>query len=611
MNQSNTFINKMMRCIDSTQRMRLAVLIVMMLCMAGLEVLCALLFLPLLSIIEDPETYSEHGWLMWIVDALGQKASTRSIIVTSCSTVLVGYLAKNAFNLFYQYYRAHFVRACQSLLAYKLLKRYITSDYVKYVQRSSADLIRNINQDVPKVFGQVLTPTLTALVEVIILMSILGLLLYKSFMITVIAMGIFGTLGTVLYKVSQRYTYSYGAKIRHLNGQMIKWTIQSLGSIKETRVMAKESYFLGRYDENMDIFTHYISRFAVVREIPRLGIEVLGIGTVLMMTLVLLGGQGENQETLPTLGLFAVASFRMLPSINRITASLTLLRFNRSALDGVIEDLDGDDTHEEVDLTVGAPLAFERDIVLNDLHFTYEANAPVLQGCTLTIKRGQNVAFVGASGAGKTTLMDIMLGLLTPDQGQVLVDGVDIHAHSRSWQQLVGYISQPVYMLNDTVRRNVAFGLMDDEIDDDLVWKALTNAQLLEVTESLSEGLDTPIGDAGVKLSGGQRQRLGIARVLYRNPEVLVFDEATSALDNETEVEINRSIEQASRHKTSIMIAHRLSTIRHCDVIFMLEHGRVLAQGTYDELFEHCEQFHRLATITEEASTTDSLTPLV
>lgn len=598
MAEPDHFFRKLLICIDNNEYKHLGLLFVLMLCMAGLEVLCALLFVPLLSIIESPASHTKYDWLIWILDIVGSETSTRTVIIASCSAVMCGYLIKNGFNLYFQHYREQFVRRSQASLAYRLLETYITSDYVKFVERNSADLIRNINQDIDKIFSNVMRPALTLLVEAIIMMSILCVLLYQNILITMIAIGIFGVLGTLIYRLSQHYTYFYGANMRRISGQMIKWTVQALGSIKETRVMAKERYFLKRYDENMDEFAHYMSRFAVVREIPRLGLEVLGIGTVLIMTLILLGNSANEQETLPTLGLFAVASFRMLPSINRITTSLTSLRFHKAAVDGIVYDL-SEYSNENVTLDEVGALSFDQEIILENVAFSYDEHTPIISECSLTIKKGQHVAFVGASGAGKTTLMDIILGLLTPTQGRVLVDGVDIHTHRRAWQQLVGYISQPVYMLNDTVRRNVAFGVWDEDIMDDEVWHALEHAQLTEVIHMLPGKLDELIGDAGVKLSGGQRQRLGIARVLYRNPEVLVFDEATSALDNETEAEINRALTQVSHHKTSLIIAHRFSTIRHCHNIFMLADGKVLAQGTYDELMANCPAFYQLATASD------------
>jgi len=595
--RSMNFRQKLLYCVGREHYVSLIVIYVMMIMMAGFEVLCATLFLPFLAIVENSSKINEYAWLEYALGWYG-KHDAQSAIIVCCVLLLISYLLKNTFNLLYQYNQAKFIRGAQAKLALKLLRKYLHSDYIVHISRNSGELIRNINQDTHSVYNNVIRSLLLVMVEGVIALGMLGLLLVRNVSITLLAIAIFGTLGVVVYRTSQRYTYSYGNHVRGSMAEMIKWTIQSLGALKETKVMNKEDYFLARYGEHVDRYKHYAVKYAVIYEVPRMSIEVLGIFTVLLMTLVLLQ-QASSEDALPTLGLFAVVAFRTLPSLTRITSGLSLIRFHHPALDNVVNDLLDDDLGTSADddkQRLVQEITFEDRITLESVEFAYDkTSSNVLNGCSLHIPRGASVAFVGASGAGKTTLIDLLLGLLSPDAGDIKVDGVSIQGNEQSWQRQVGYISQPVYMLNDTIRRNVAFGVFDDEIDDDRVWNALKQAQLDDVVRGLSEGLDTSIGESGVKLSGGQRQRLGIARVLYRDPEVLIFDEATSALDNETEAEITRAIEGLSREKTIVLIAHRFSTIEHCDTIFMLEHGRVLASGSYQELLDGCEPFYKLA----------------
>lgn len=600
------FHQKLLLCVGKEHHGALIMIYVMMLLMAAIEAVCTILFLPFLAIIENADKVQDYAWLVWVLERLEQNTQTSAIIVC-CVMLFIAYLVKNIFTLFYKFTQAKFVRELHAQLALRLLRKYLESDYIKHISRNSADLIRNINQDTNSIFTNIVRSLLAASVEGIVALGLLALLLYQNVMITVMAIVIFGLMGTFVYRSSQRYTYRYGQMSRQSMAQMIKWTIQSLGSLKETKVMNKEDYFLARYNENVEIYQEASVKYAVIYEVPRLAIEVLGIFTVLLMTLVLLS-QASQENALPTLGLFAIAAFRLLPSLTRIISSLSLARFHRSALDHVAEELDFDQQSiqgHHVKVTPQRelePIEFHDEVTLEHISFAYEpGRAPVIDDCSLTIKKGQTVALVGTSGAGKTTLVDLLLGLLTPDAGQIKVDGQPVGDRVRAWQRQIGYISQPVYMLNDTVLRNVAFGLFDHEIDEERIWAALEQAQLKETIEALPGQLMTEIGESGVKLSGGQRQRIGIARVLYHNPQILVFDEATSALDNETEAEITRAIELLSKQKTIVLIAHRLSTIQHSSVIFMLDHGKVIARGTHDELMATCPAFHKLATASSNA----------
>ncbi len=595
------FHQKLLLCVGKERHTELVIIYVMMLFMAGFEMLCAMMFLPFLAVLEAPENIANYAWAKHLLDDLGYTDHT-SVIIFFCVLLLGAYVFKNVFALFYKYKQAHFTRTSHEKLAVALLRQYLKDDYIKHLSRHSADLIRNINQDTNSIFSNVMRPVLSVSVEMIIAAGLLGLLLYQSFTTTIFAVGSIGVLGAVVYKLSQRYTYQYGRTTRMAMGQMIQWTIQALGSIKETKVMNKEDYFLSRYEQSASTYKDTSVKYAVTHEIPRLSMEVLGIFAVLVMTLVLIT-TSSIAEALPTLGLFAVAAFRLLPSLTRMISGLSLVKFHRSALDRVVDDLTSPQpvlrrsSSSSQTETPSKPLEFEHTLSFDRISFSYDpGQQPVIEECSLTIQKGQTVAFVGTSGAGKTTLIDLLLGLLTPDAGEIKVDGTSIQDDLPAWQKHVGYISQPTYMLNDTIARNVAFGLFDEEIDEERVWHVLEQAQLKSTIEALPDQLQNELGESGVKMSGGQRQRIGIARVLYHNPEILVFDEATSALDNETEAEITHAIQTLSKTKTIILIAHRFSTIKHCDQIFVLDKGSVLSQGTYEELYETCPTFHRLAT---------------
>jgi ATP-binding cassette subfamily C protein len=320
---------------------------------------------------------------------------------------------------------------------------------------------------------------------------------------------------------------------------------------------------------------------------------------MLSVSALLVAQDRPLEAIIPTLTLLAVAVVRLLPSFQKVTANVNALKWGEKALNVVYEDLEKLDAWEREFLARqqnADTLTLEHTIEIEGLTYQYPGQEDhALRDVSLTIPKYASVGFVGPSGAGKTTIVDVLLGLLEPTAGRVLVDGEDIQERLPTWQRKIGYIPQSIYLTDDTVRRNAAFGMKEEEIEDEAVWRALEAAQLRELVESLPEGLDTMVGERGVRLSGGQRQRIGIARALYHNPEVLVMDEATSALDNQTERLFVEALEQLQGGHTLVVIAHRLSTVRNCDTLFMLDEGRLVAEGSYDELMARSEVFRRMA----------------
>jgi ATP-binding cassette subfamily C protein len=534
-----------------------------------------------------------------LLDVLGV-TTPEGVLLTSCSLLFCAFFIKNIYNVFYIYYRSSFIRRCHAELASKLLGSYLHQDYLFHVEHNSSDLIRNINQDINQIFANLLTNVLLVMVELIIASALLAMMLWAMPALGLGAMAVFGVICVAFYRVTQRQVAALGDKQRQHSAEMIKWTVQGLGAIKETKIMGKEDYFEDSFDEHMGLFSQIAAKYSVIRELPRLFIEVAGIGVMLVITLLMLRGAGPESSILPSLSLFAVSAFRLLPSVNRVTGALSSIRFYIPALNNICADLRSGHLEQREQAQDREALSFEREIELEELWFSYPQGADdVLRGLSLTIRRGETVAFVGSSGAGKTTIADVLLGLLSPARGRVLVDGESIAGARRAWQRHIGYISQPIYLLDDTIRRNVAFGVADEEIDDERLWRALADAQLEETIRALPAGLDTLTGEAGVRLSGGQRQRLGIARVLYRDPSLLVFDEATSALDAVTEQEITAAIDRLHGEKTIVIIAHRLSTVRGCDRIYLLSGGRVVASGSFEELCECSEEFRRMVQLGE------------
>lgn len=585
-------------CVGQQHRGRLLALYIMMLLSAVLEAFCAAIFVPFTSMLTDSGYLDDKVVFVDFFSMVNATTLPHRLLVY-CIFMGIAFGVKNVYSVFFIYYKYSFIRRCHATLSQELLASYLHRDYAYHVGANSAELIRNVNHDVAVVYVDVLPSILTVFVDSVVVLVLLSLMLVSMPWQGIAIMALFVFMCVGFYKFTQKTSILLGAEQRRLSGEMFKWSIQGLASIKETKVMNKEDYFLEMFGARMRDYARIAARFSLIRESPRLFIEFVGVLVMLLITLILVYSSTGYLVVLPVLSLFAVSTFRMLPALNRLAAAFASIRFNRATLHGLYSDLEVSRSAPRVSHDERA-IKMKEKIELREVDFFYpESERQVLHKLSLQIKRGESVALVGNSGAGKTTVVDLILGLLRPTGGEVLVDDCVLSEDASAWQRQVGYISQPSYLLDDTVRRNVAFGLLDDEIDDAQVWRALGQAQLTDVVRQLPGGLDSHLGEAGVRLSGGQRQRIGIARVLYRDPEILIFDEATSALDAVTEQEITRAIDELYGHKTIILIAHRLGTVRRCDRVYLLADGAVAASGSFEELRQTSEVFRRMIQLND------------
>ncbi|MEC1695028.1 ABC transporter ATP-binding protein [Schinkia azotoformans] len=467
-------------------------------------------------------------------------------------------------------------------LSERLFKEYLKKPYAYQLQTNSSEMVTNVNHEVSRLFNGVLIPLLFLISEIIIALGIVSLLLFVSPLPTIslallltISIGIFLTIFKNKLEQAGRYE-------QDSISQMTKWINQGLGAIKIVKVNGKESFFLEQFKKHSEVFVEALRYIQVLNQVPRLFIETIIVTAILFVMVMLLVINGKDLSVLlTTMALFSMSTFRLMPSSTKIVSSLSSIRYNYSALEIIYNDLMSmekvSDEFASFKQSEGLPEKyFSNEIKVDRLYFTYtEANEPCIKGISMTIPIGQSVALVGKSGSGKTTLVDLMLGLHLPDSGSIFVDGKNLADILPIWKNKVGYIPQSIYLSDDSILRNVAFGIDDRLIDVEQVWKALETAQLKEFVEKLPNQLETSVGEQGVRLSGGQRQRIGIARALYHNPEIIFLDEATSALDNDTEKEIMKAIDSLKGEKTLIIIAHRLTTIEKCDHIFEIEDGQV------------------------------------
>ncbi len=484
--------------------------------------------------------------------------------------------------MFLAWYQAKFVNQLQAGLSQRLFSLYLYQPWAFHLQRNSAPLIRNIVNEVA-LFANVVTALTTLATESLVILGIGLLLLVLEPAGAVGVVVLLGLATWVFQLLMQKRLVAWGTNRRHHDRLRLQHVHQGLAGAKDAKLLGREASFIEAVNRHTVVMAAIGARISAAQHLPRLWYEFLAVAglTVLAGTLVWQGNTGSG--LVARLGLFAVAAFRLLPSANRLLLNWQTARFTQAVVDGL---------HEELTIQLNQPptahrhrLPFSDEISVNDVWLKYDgASEPSLRGVSFSIPHGQSLGIVGGSGAGKSTLVDVILGLLTPDRGTVAVDGKDVHSSLRDWQNNIGYVPQSIYLTDDTIRGNVAFGVPADEIDDAAVRQALEAAQLGEFVDYLPARAETIVGERGVRLSGGQRQRIGIARALYLDPEVLVLDEATSSLDTETELGVMNAVNRLHGRKTLIIVAHRLSTVAACDELIKLEKGRIVSTGKFADV---------------------------
>jgi ATP-binding cassette, subfamily B, bacterial PglK len=517
------------------------------------------------------------------------------------SVILIGiFLIKNAYLGFYHYLKTRIVYNLQIKLGNRMFSAYLDAPYVYHLNRNSAEIQRNINIELRLLFGSVLLPSFRMILDVVTVCLIFTLLLFVQPYITIGTMGILGAASIAFLMIVRKKIKAYGKDAQIQRGEMVKAVNQGIGAIKDVRVLGREQYFKDVYSRSIFKYAQSMRYSQITSQLPQPFIESVAVIIMLLITSTLLL-QGQSMETvIPLLTLFAMASIRIMPAVKGIVSGYTNIRHSVYAIDPIYQDLTDINRMRQSSAPIHGQRHYtfhiKRSIDLNGIYFRYPGSErDVIEDLTITIPHGSTVGLFGLTGAGKTTLVDIILGLLDPYKGKVSADGVDVRTNIQAWQRLVGYIPQTIYLTDDTIRRNIAFGIPDDEIDEERITEVAEAAQLHGMLSLRKDDLNTVIGERGVRLSGGQRQRIGIARALYRNPKVLIMDEATSALDNETELQVLEAIKQSRNDLTIIMIAHRLTSVRFCDKIFIMDRGKVVREVTFRELLELSSAYHELA----------------
>lgn len=583
-------LKKLNYIFSGRDKMKMLFLLIGVVIGSFLELMGVAVFTPFVNVIMDPATIQEKWYLKFLYDFFSFQ-STDYFLAALTGSIIFIYVFKNIFLALQKNWIYKFSYGMQLKISTKLLKTYIREPYTFHLNHNIAVLQRSLQEDTD-LFTKGIIHVMELVAEVAVCAT-LGIYLFmvsKSIAVTVVLLLLLSL--AIFTTISRHFSKNLGKQCQTYKANLYQWVNQSLGGIKELKILNREDFFINAYQENYKKYVHGLRINRLIATLPKYFVESLCMtGLLLAVIIKMFWGQKDDFTTfIPQLAVFAVAAFRLLPSVGKINEHVADILYSLPSLDLIYHDLKAIEEEPEAKIKEEMDWSFERAISVSNVCYHYpDAEEMVIDRASFAIPKGKTVAFIGPSGAGKTTMVDIILGLLQPQYGKVLADDLNIHKHPYVWQKELGYIPQVIYLSDDTIRNNIAFGVEPDQIDERAVEQALRKAQLCEFIENLPDGLDTVVGDRGVRLSGGQRQRIGIARALYHDPEVLVLDEATSALDNETEAAVMEAIDNLQGTKTILIIAHRLTTIRNVDLIYEVADGKVLPKAK-EEVFPEMKE---------------------
>lgn len=563
-------IGKIRTIFSRKQKMKFIVLFFILFGGSLLEFMGVSLILPFVQLVMDPGAV-ENGWL-----AALNRSGDELLFLTGVLLMAV-YILKNVYLLGMKYVQVRFIFNNRLELSARLMKSYMKKPYTFHLEKNSSEILRSVTTDVNNLYD--LLMDVIDLISRLLMIGMLGIFLAcKDLLLTLATVMLLGLCSFMYFQVMRKRTHAYGRQNQLYNSQMIQAVSQALGGIKEIKILAREDYFVRAYVENGRCYASSLKKSRIFQFMPGYLIETACVCGVLGIVLYRLNGGTQAQELIPQLSVFAVAAFRLLPSVNQVNHLMSRILFLMPSVDKIYEDLKeaGEKEVEKQQEKETERFLKAETVSFRNVSFSYPGSKKeILKNVSVEIPLKSSFGFIGGSGAGKTTFIDLLLGLLEPDKGGVFYGKQNIRQYAEDWGRKLGYIPQNIYLADDTIRRNVAFGIPDSLIEEDKVWNALEKAQLADFVRGMENGLNTRIGEVGVRLSGGQRQRIGIARALYQEPEILVLDEATSALDTDTEQAVMEAVEHLKGKCTLLMVAHRTSTLKGCEKIYRVEDQKV------------------------------------
>jgi ABC-type multidrug transport system fused ATPase/permease subunit len=591
---------RILKLLNNRERKRLYLLFGVMAVSGVIEVVGISSIMPFLSLISDPEQIQNNDIFNWIYTTLNFESDNRFFIFTGIIVLLI-IIISNVLVLLTNYGLLRFTWMRDYTISKRLLGKYLNQPYIFFLNQNTSKLGKNILSEVNLSVRGVIVPLINIFSRGIVTIFIFTLLVVIDPLLSLTVLVVLGGAYILVYIFVRGKLSKIGKKRVQLDTERFKVVNEAFGGIKLLKLLGSENFFIQRYSIPSKNQARYNATNEIIRQFPRYIMEILAFGAIIVIVLYSLVISGGLKDILPLLGLYAFATYRLMPSLEKIFGGITQIRFHIHALNSLEEDIYSldekiifkSDSNEKI-----KPLYMKKDLKLADIMFNYPGiEIPVIKDLNIKINVNTSVAFVGETGSGKTTIADIILGLLRPKKGKILIDGKEITDDNiKSWQRNLGYIPQDIYLQDDTVTHNIAFGVSEDKINVEAVEYAAKIANIHDfIVKELPNKYQTLIGERGIRLSGGQKQRIGIARALYHDPEVLVLDEATSALDSVTEKAVFKAIQNLAKNKTLIIIAHRLTTVQNCNMIYMLENGNVVGYGKYEELLEDNLKFRKMA----------------
>lgn len=597
-------IQKLYRLLPPGDAWKLSLLVFLMLLVSITEIVGVGVIPVFVAILADPDYVFNHREFGKLLRYLGIDTFDVLFVFGLLSLVTV-FTFKGLFNMFYHFLEGRYIWNRYDYISSNLFRKYMHAPYTFHLDRNSADLLRNITESGRFLVSEVLSPMLKLTMNVILAVAIIMMLLKINPTLTFFVFAVIGGLGFLTIRLLKGAVSAYGREAHDARVEIIKSVNDGLGGFKDIRILKREDFFINRLSNHVRRYVKAQTFWSGTQQSDKPITEWVAIVGIVFISIALSYHYESMQHAIPVLALYGAAILRLMPAIRQILHSVNSIRYYAQTLDHISEDMLTDDGDAQTVVDVhgvsgsngrATPPGSGAQVVFDRVGYTYpNSKMQAVKNLSLSIQKGEVVGLAGSTGAGKTTVADLLMGLLKPNQGKISIAGRDVHGAESAGQRSVSYIPQFIYLSDDTLRRNIAFGLQDADIDDDKVLRCLEAAQLSDVVDHMENGIHTRIGERGVRISGGQRQRIGIARALYLDADVIIMDEATSALDNYTENEVVQAIERLRGELTFVIIAHRHTLIERCDRIFFLKNGQLAAEGGYQELIRTNDEFRKMA----------------
>ena len=567
-------INKLKVIYNTKQRLKFLFLFVLVVISGFLELMGISLILPFINVVMNPEIIMTNKYLNFVYNFFHITDTTNFLIFLAFILIAV-YIFKNLYMLVVYFFQYKILYNSQKDISLQLIKFYVKQPYSYHLNINTSEMVRIVTNDTTNC-SHFLTNVFFLLTELIVVTLVIGFLFYINKLVTVVLVILFIFIFSGIFKELKPRLKVFAKNNQIYHSSMIKWIQQSLGAIKDIKILQKEQFFINKYYDSSVKYTSAQKHFHFLEQFPRLLIESLVVSVILSVIIYLLYKGIDASTIIVQMAVFAMAAFRLMPSMNRLQIALSTLMYLLPSINVVYRDLKNTRVASYIEPEDNVNLKSEQDICVNNISYKYPNTEKfIFKNVSFKIKRGNSVGFVGPTGAGKTTIVDVILGLLNPTEGSITIDGIDVHKNKKSWFSKIGYVPQFIYLTDDSIKNNILF-YDDENVDEEKLNSVIEQAQLKEFIDSLPNGMDTVVGERGIRLSGGQRQRIGIARALYKMPELLVLDEATSALDNDTEKAVMQAIEHLYGKITMLVIAHRLTTIEKCDEVYKLDKETII-----------------------------------